>query len=212
MQVRKCVRRRLSQIIGYDGSTHTLVWVFDVRPLELHPIAAALMGNAADRRTVAEWSKPVAMSEGTLTRLVLAETGMTRERLRSDASRPLKVHVIQLSLPLRSRRWALWEVGIAFQAKPATQAPRVSRCSRHLCQKGKAGPIEKSWLPSARRTSEPVPAPAGRAGRSMPDVPSVRFVLSRPRMPACPKALSLAVARSHSPSRRVRRGFSMLQR
>jgi AraC-like DNA-binding protein len=54
------------------------------RHSKLRPIAAALMENPADRRTVTEWSEGVAMSERTLTRLVLAETGMTFGRWRQQ--------------------------------------------------------------------------------------------------------------------------------
>ena len=51
----------------------------------LQQIASSLLSNPADRSTVAEWGRRHAMSERTLARLVLSETGMTfgrwRERL-----------------------------------------------------------------------------------------------------------------------------------
>lgn len=58
-------------------------------PISDHPrlqqIASSLLDNPADRSTVAEWARRHAMSERTLARLVLSETGMTfgrwRERL-----------------------------------------------------------------------------------------------------------------------------------
>ena len=54
------------------------------RHSKLRPIADALMENPADRRTVAEWSESVALSERTLMRLVVAETGMTFGRWRQQ--------------------------------------------------------------------------------------------------------------------------------
>jgi AraC-like DNA-binding protein len=51
---------------------------------KLRSIADALMENPADRRTVAEWSESVALSERTLMRLVVAETGMTFGRWRQQ--------------------------------------------------------------------------------------------------------------------------------
>jgi AraC-like DNA-binding protein len=57
-------------------------------PISSHPklrhIANALMDNPANRCTVADWSKRVAMSERTLARLVLNETGMTFGRWRQQ--------------------------------------------------------------------------------------------------------------------------------
>ena len=51
----------------------------------LQQIASSLLSNPADRSTIAEWGHRHAMSERTLARLVLSETGMTfgrwRERL-----------------------------------------------------------------------------------------------------------------------------------
>jgi AraC-like DNA-binding protein len=52
--------------------------------LRLRQIAGALIGNPADRSTVAEWGDRVAMSERTLARLVLNETGMTFGRWRQQ--------------------------------------------------------------------------------------------------------------------------------
>jgi AraC-like DNA-binding protein len=57
-------------------------------PISRHPrlrqIAETLTGNPADRSTVAEWGARVAMSERTLARLVLSETGMTFGRWRQQ--------------------------------------------------------------------------------------------------------------------------------
>jgi AraC-like DNA-binding protein len=51
----------------------------------LQQIASSMLSNPADRSTIAEWGRRHAMSERTLARLVLSETGMTfgrwRERL-----------------------------------------------------------------------------------------------------------------------------------
>ena len=50
-------------------------------PLSTEPrvkrIAAALADNPADRRTLAEWASRVALSESSLARLVVKETGLT---------------------------------------------------------------------------------------------------------------------------------------
>jgi AraC-like DNA-binding protein len=54
------------------------------RHSKLRLIADALMENPANRCTVAEWSERVAVSERTLTRLVLNETGMTFGRWRQQ--------------------------------------------------------------------------------------------------------------------------------
>jgi len=43
----------------------------------IHRIVNALIRNPADRRTVRDWAKSLAISERTLTRLVLRETGMS---------------------------------------------------------------------------------------------------------------------------------------
>jgi AraC-like DNA-binding protein len=51
---------------------------------KLRQIADALMDNPADRSTMVDWSKRVAMSERTLARLVLNETGMTFGRWRQQ--------------------------------------------------------------------------------------------------------------------------------
>lgn len=57
-------------------------------PISSHPrlrrIVAALIRDPADRSTVAEWGSRVAMSERTLARLVLNETGMTFGRWRQQ--------------------------------------------------------------------------------------------------------------------------------
>src|SRR5262249_33555549 len=54
------------------------------RHSKLRLIADTLMKHPADRRTVAEWGKRVALSERTLMRLVVAETGMTFGRWRQQ--------------------------------------------------------------------------------------------------------------------------------
>jgi AraC-like DNA-binding protein len=51
---------------------------------KLRLIANALTLDPADRRTAAEWGAQVAMSERTLTRLILRETGMTFGRWRQQ--------------------------------------------------------------------------------------------------------------------------------
>jgi AraC-like DNA-binding protein len=57
-------------------------------PLSTEPrvqrIAAALADNPADRRTLAEWAKCVALSESSLARLVVKETGLTFGRWRQQ--------------------------------------------------------------------------------------------------------------------------------
>jgi AraC-like DNA-binding protein len=57
-------------------------------PLSTEPrlkrIAAALAENPADRRTLAEWAKRVALSESSLARLVAKETGLTFGRWRQQ--------------------------------------------------------------------------------------------------------------------------------
>jgi AraC-like DNA-binding protein len=50
----------------------------------LRRIADALTQNPADRSTAAEWGARVAMSERTLTRLVVSETGMSFGRWRQQ--------------------------------------------------------------------------------------------------------------------------------
>jgi AraC-like DNA-binding protein len=57
-------------------------------PLSSEPrlkrIAAALAENPADRRTLAQWAKIVALSESSLARLVVKETGLTFGRWRQQ--------------------------------------------------------------------------------------------------------------------------------
>ncbi|MDE1005742.1 MAG: helix-turn-helix transcriptional regulator [Paraburkholderia fungorum] len=57
-------------------------------PLSAEPrlkrIAAALVKNPADRRTLAEWASHVALSESSLARLVVKETGLTFGRWRQQ--------------------------------------------------------------------------------------------------------------------------------
>ena len=57
-------------------------------PLSSEPrlkrIAAALAKNPADRRTLAEWASHVALSQSSLTRLVMKETGLTFGRWRQQ--------------------------------------------------------------------------------------------------------------------------------
>src|SRR6266702_5169905 len=57
-------------------------------PLSTEPrvkrIAAALADNPADRRTLAEWANRVALSESSLARLVVKETGLTFGRWRQQ--------------------------------------------------------------------------------------------------------------------------------
>lgn len=50
----------------------------------LKKIAAVLADNPADRRTLGEWAKSVALSESTLARLVAKETGLTFGRWRQQ--------------------------------------------------------------------------------------------------------------------------------
>ena len=50
----------------------------------LQRIAAALAENPADRRTLAQWAKSVALSESSLARLVAKETGLTFGRWRQQ--------------------------------------------------------------------------------------------------------------------------------
>src|SRR5262245_27654938 len=57
-------------------------------PLSAEPrlkrIAAALAENPADRRTLAQWADCVALSESSLARLVVRETGLTFGRWRQQ--------------------------------------------------------------------------------------------------------------------------------
>jgi AraC-like DNA-binding protein len=73
----------------------------------LQQIASSLLDNPADRSTIAEWGRRYAMSERTLARLVLSETGMTfgrwRERLHiiialQRLSAGASVHAVSLEL------------------------------------------------------------------------------------------------------------------
>jgi AraC-like DNA-binding protein len=73
----------------------------------LQQIASSLLNNPADRSTIAEWGRRHAMSERTLARLVLSETGMTfgrwRERLHiiialQRLSAGASVHAVSLEL------------------------------------------------------------------------------------------------------------------
>jgi AraC-like DNA-binding protein len=73
----------------------------------LQQIASSLLSNPADRSTIAEWGNRHAMSERTLARLVLSETGMTfgrwRERLHiiialQRLSTGSSVHAVSLEL------------------------------------------------------------------------------------------------------------------
>ena len=48
------------------------------------PIAAALAKDPADRSTLAEWANRVALSESSLARLVVKETGLTFGRWRQQ--------------------------------------------------------------------------------------------------------------------------------
>jgi AraC-like DNA-binding protein len=73
----------------------------------LQQIASSLLDNPADRSTIAEWGRRHAMSERTLARLVLNETGMTfgrwRERLHiiialQRLSAGASVHAVSLEL------------------------------------------------------------------------------------------------------------------
>ena len=61
-------------------------------PLSTEPrvkrIAAALADNPADRRTLAEWANRVALSESSLARLVVKETGLTFGRWRQQLRIP----------------------------------------------------------------------------------------------------------------------------
>lgn len=50
----------------------------------LQRIATALADNPSDRRTLAEWAEHVALSESSLTRLLLKETGLTFRRWRQQ--------------------------------------------------------------------------------------------------------------------------------
>ncbi len=52
--------------------------------LRLRRIAEALLNDPSDRSTMAEWAKRVAVSERTLARLILTETGMTFGRWRQQ--------------------------------------------------------------------------------------------------------------------------------
>ncbi|WP_258397437.1 AraC family transcriptional regulator [Paraburkholderia unamae] len=73
----------------------------------LQQIASSLLDNPGDRSTIAEWGRRYAMSERTLARLVLSETGMTfgrwRERLHiiialQRLSAGASVHAVSLEL------------------------------------------------------------------------------------------------------------------
>ncbi|PQV54819.1 AraC family transcriptional regulator [Paraburkholderia sp. BL21I4N1] len=73
----------------------------------LQQIASSLLDNPADRSTIAEWGRRYAMSERTLARLVLSETGMTfgrwRERLHiiialQRLSAGASVHAVSIEL------------------------------------------------------------------------------------------------------------------
>jgi AraC-like DNA-binding protein len=59
---------------------------------KLRQIARALISDPADRSTVAEWGTRVAMSERTLARLVLNETGMTFGRWRQQLHIVIALH------------------------------------------------------------------------------------------------------------------------
>jgi len=89
----------LPQIYDFDGPTGRLVSVLldeltEMKTEQLHlpisedpklrHIANALTVDPADRSTAAEWGTRVAMSERTLTRLVLRETGMSFGRWRQQ--------------------------------------------------------------------------------------------------------------------------------
>jgi len=54
------------------------------RDKRLRRIAAALMADPSNRYTIAEWATQVAMSERTLARLLIRETGMTFGRWRQQ--------------------------------------------------------------------------------------------------------------------------------
>ena len=54
------------------------------REPRLKRIATALADNPADRRTLAQWADHVALSESSLARLVVKETGLTFGRWRQQ--------------------------------------------------------------------------------------------------------------------------------
>jgi AraC-like DNA-binding protein len=99
--LRELIQRlaELPQRYAVDGTTARLVTVLleelaQMRMERLHlpipsdprlrRIADALTQNPADRSTAAEWGARVAMSERTLTRLVVSETGMSFGRWRQQ--------------------------------------------------------------------------------------------------------------------------------
>ncbi|MBR1160489.1 AraC family transcriptional regulator [Bradyrhizobium elkanii] len=90
----------LSDRMQHDGGSETLVAQLLLSELPRMPlqqlhlpispeprlrrIAAALADDPADRRTMAEWAERVALSESSLARLILRETGLTFGRWRQQ--------------------------------------------------------------------------------------------------------------------------------
>lgn len=80
---------------------------------KLRRIAQALLNAPADRRSVAEWAEMLAMSERTLERLFVAETGMTFGRFRQQLQ-------LSLSLQLLARGLTVESVGAAVGYESAS--------------------------------------------------------------------------------------------
>lgn len=115
--------------------------------LKLRKVAAALMADPADRATIEDWARRLAVAPRTLTRILQRETGMSFGRWRQQLH--ILIALQRLAQGRRSRRWRLsWGMRAPAPSSPCSARPWANRPPaiwRNAASRPKVRSIDRIW-------------------------------------------------------------------